>query len=147
MANQLTWLHLSDIHFSGEKRKWDSKRVTESLIADIGLMERANGLLPDLLFFTGDAAYGNLGSKPGQSLCEQFEEARDFLERVRTASSVAIPKENTFLVPGNHDINRQVATPEQFHWLEHERHQRCSCRTASRRRISLGHLRRQVIRI
>jgi hypothetical protein len=39
------------------------------------------------------------------------------LEGVRTAFSTDIPHENVFIVPGNHDVDRTLVTPDQTHWL------------------------------
>lgn len=102
----LTWLHLSDLHACRPRTGWDSAKVTETLIADLRRLDREEGLRPDLIFFTGDAAFGHLGSKPEETLAGQFEEAATFLTAVRRAYVPEVPAENLFLVPGNHDIHR-----------------------------------------
>ena len=102
----LTWLHLSDLHLCNVKTGWDANRVLKGLIPDMQEMEKKHGLSPDFLFFTGDAAFGQLGSKPGEKISDQFDEMEQLLNGVRKAFSHPIPKTNVFLVPGNHDVNR-----------------------------------------
>lgn len=110
----ITWLHLSDLHYCKERTGWDAQRVMRPLIKDLKNMEKAHGLSPDLLFFTGDAAFGEI---PGSPLKRQFAGAHKVLEDVRTAFSNAISKENVFIVPGNHDVDSNKALPELTEWL------------------------------
>jgi Leucine-rich repeat (LRR) protein len=102
----LTWLHLSDLHACKPKTGWDAKRVTNSLCSDLKEMQKERNLRPDLIFFTGDAAYGHLGTSDGKSITEQFREAHDFFTTVRESFDPPIEQRNLFLVPGNHDVNR-----------------------------------------
>lgn len=116
MAMPITWLHLSDLHAS-PRTGWDARRITESLCADLAAMQRKYGLRPDLIFFTGDAAFGQLGTKPGESIAEQFLVANSFLKAVRGAFTPEILQRDMYLVPGNHDVNRQEIDPSQEYWL------------------------------
>ncbi len=102
MAKTLTWLHLSDLHACDPRTGWDAKRVTDTLIADLQKMERAQGLQPDLIFFTGDAAFGQIGKKKGEMIGDQFRTAHDFLTSVRKAFTIEVPQRNLFLVPALH---------------------------------------------
>jgi hypothetical protein len=113
----IAWLHLSDLHNCKARTGWDAHRVLQPLIPDFKKMEQDHGLVPQLLFFTGDAAFGNIGSISGSTLKEQFDGAQELIETARTAFSVPIPKENVFIVPGNHDVNRDEVTPDQTAWL------------------------------
>jgi len=113
-ANSIVWLHLSDLHLCEQKTGWDCHRVLEPLLKDLKEMEGDHGLRPDLIFFTGDAAFGNL---PQSSLAQQYGEVADFLDSVRQAFSVEVPKQNVFLVPGNHDVDRKKATRQLTAWL------------------------------
>ncbi|BCL33999.1 NACHT domain-containing protein [Nostoc sp. MS1] len=106
MAQTLTWLHLSDLHACKPKTGWDARRVTDTLCKDLKKMQERYELRPDLIFFTGDAAYGHIGNSDGKSITEQFREAHDFLTAVRESFEPAIEQRNLFLVPGNHDVNR-----------------------------------------
>jgi len=99
----VTWLHLSDLH-ACERDHWSARRVTETLIADLEHLKESENLVPDFLFFTGDAAFGHLGNGPGETLEDQFGLFEEFLHRV--CAVWALPKENVFLVPGNHDVQR-----------------------------------------
>ncbi|MEM9120095.1 MAG: leucine-rich repeat domain-containing protein [Cyanobacteria bacterium P01_F01_bin.56] len=118
MARTLTWLHLSDLHACKPRTGWDAKPVTDSLCADLKKMQEQQGLRPDLIFFTGDAAFGQIGSQRGEMIADQFREAHDFLETVRNSFAPAIEQRNVFLVPGNHDVNRETITTFEKDWLE-----------------------------
>ncbi|MBD2742364.1 leucine-rich repeat domain-containing protein [Coleofasciculus sp. FACHB-1120] len=117
MAQTLTWLHLSDLHACKPRTGWDAKRVTDTLCKDLKKMQEQYGLRPDLIFFTGDAAFGQIGSGDGKSIAEQFREAHHFLTTVRESFQPAIEQRNIFLVPGNHDINRDRITDFETEWL------------------------------
>jgi Leucine-rich repeat (LRR) protein/predicted MPP superfamily phosphohydrolase len=117
MSQTLTWLHLSDLHACKPRTGWDAKRVTETLCADLRKMQKG-GLRPDLIFFTGDAAFGHIGSDGGKSIAQQFREAHDFLTAVRESFDPVIEQRNVFLVPGNHDVNRSKISKFETQALE-----------------------------
>ena len=117
MPRTITWLHLSDLHACNPVTGWDAKRVLETLVADLRKLQKEHGLQPDLIFFTGDAAFGHLGQEPGKAIGDQFREAHAFLEAVRKSFATEIPQRNVFLVPGNHDVNRTVITDMDTEWL------------------------------
>ncbi len=117
MAQTLTWLHLSDLHACKPKIGWDAKRVTDTLCKDLKKMQEKYGLRPDLIFFTGDAAFGNIGDGGGKSIAEQFREAHDFLTKIRESFEPVIEQRNLFLVPGNHDVHRDRITDFETEWL------------------------------
>jgi predicted MPP superfamily phosphohydrolase len=102
MANTVTWLHLSDLHAS-KRTDWDSAKVRTKLREDLEYMQKEHKLRPDLIFFTGDAAYGQI---PGESLIDQYQEAQKFFEEVRKTFTPEVPQPCFFIVPGNHDVNR-----------------------------------------
>jgi len=114
----ITWLHLSDLHACRPKSGWNAKRVLESLRTDLQRMNRDHGLRPDLIFSTGDAAYGHINNQRGEAISDQFREAEDFLNEVRESFSPIVPKRNLFLVPGNHDVNRTVVTRMNTNWQQ-----------------------------
>src|SRR6185369_1768085 len=116
----LTWLHLSDLHACRTRSGWDAGRITETLVKDLVELQRDHGLRPDLIFFTGDAAFGHLGSAPGQSVEEQFREAGEFLDAVRRAFTPEVPLGDLFLVPGNHDVDRREVLESQTEWLDRQ---------------------------
>lgn len=113
----VVWLHLSDLHNCKSRTGWDAHRVLKPLLKDLQKMETDHGLAPQILFFTGDAAFGNIGNVAGSTLQEQFDGAHQLLEGARAAFSRAIPHENVFIVPGNHDVDREEITDDQTDWL------------------------------
>ena len=118
MSNYITWLHLSDLHYCEPKTGWDASRVLNTLKSDLKRMLDDYGLQPDLIFFTGDAVFGQLKQDAGYNIRDQFEGVANFFEQVRTAFEIEIPRENFFIVPGNHDINREYVTEDQTNWLD-----------------------------
>lgn len=117
MERRICWLHLSDLHSCKAKTGWDANRVLNTLESDLRSLEDEHELRPSFLFFTGDAAYGQLG-RGGNSIKKQFTDAIDFLESIRTLFASEVPKENIFVVPGNHDVNRKKVTADQTNWLD-----------------------------
>ncbi len=107
MRDTLTWLHISDIHFHPSTAWRDD-------IARVGLIEhlrttfaKDDSLRPDLVFCTGDIAFGETGGSP---LADQYGEAREFFDALLAVcgrGGVALPRERLFTVPGNHDVNRR----------------------------------------
>lgn len=118
MKKEITWLHFSDIHVCNPRTSWDYEQVLNSFISDLKRMEKQYQLRPDLIFFTGDAAFGQISEKEGENLADQFEIAEKMFKEVRTTFSKKVPIENFFIVPGNHDINRKVVTVDQTEWLD-----------------------------
>jgi len=117
MPRTVTWLHLSDLHACRPKSGWDAKRVLDALRIDLQTMNRKHDLRPDLIFFTGDAAFGHISNERGEAISDQFREADDFLTAVRETFDPAVPKRNLFLVPGNRDVNRTLITSMDTDWL------------------------------
>lgn len=118
MSKTISWLHISDLHICSPKHGWDADDILASLKRDLLLMQDKYQLEPDFIFFTGDSAFGELGSASGLSIASQFEEAGILFEEVRTLFSAKIPLENMFIVPGNHDVNRREIPESSFAWLD-----------------------------
>jgi predicted ATP-binding protein involved in virulence/predicted phosphodiesterase len=101
------WLHLSDIHFHG-KDNWRDERARRELLTYLaGMFNNGEFARPDLVFCTGDIAFGETGA---QALQKQYESAKGFftdLLRVCGAPGERLPVSRLFVVPGNHDINRK----------------------------------------
>lgn len=103
MAENLTWLHLSDIHFS-PKTEWRDSESRESLLVYLNsLLNEASHPKLDLIFCTGDIAFGE---GRGLLLSEQYKQARDFFDRLLKVCNIS--KDRLFIVPGNHDVNRAL---------------------------------------
>ena len=104
----ITILHLSDIQFGVNHRfgmdvdtfdgKWDT--LLERLKLDLDEMKKDFHLQPDLVVITGDLA--EWGRK------SEFEQVHDFL--VQLAEYLELGRERIVIVPGNHDINRDLCT-------------------------------------
>jgi hypothetical protein len=94
----IRWLHLSDFHFGK-----DALAIEETCLSLLDhVKERMkSGPLPDFLFLTGDLA--NAGKT---TEFEQFN--KTFLLPLQTAISID-HTQRTFIVPGNHDVNRDEA--------------------------------------
>ena len=117
MTKTVTWLHISDTHFCKEIHNWNSEEIFENFFIDIKSMEEEYDLVPDLIFFTGDVAFGQDNSK-ALFLKDQYTEAHEFIDKVSSSFSKNVPKTNIFIVPGNHDVNRTIITPDQTDWLK-----------------------------
>jgi predicted MPP superfamily phosphohydrolase/energy-coupling factor transporter ATP-binding protein EcfA2 len=95
--NEITILHLSDIHF---KKKKDEENKTFRQKVQQRLVEAVTGHLEehkklDFVAITGDIAFS--GKK------KEYDEAFTFLSGLKEV----LPKETEFLaVPGNHDVDR-----------------------------------------
>jgi hypothetical protein len=100
---RLQFLHISDLHAKGprEREPWRRRRVPgdtwrrhlETLLQEEGLVH--------FVFFTGDAAQSG---KP-----DEYAEVTDFLHALCDELGVAMDR--LFVVPGNHDIDRDVQRP------------------------------------
>ncbi|MGA1791258.1 MAG: metallophosphoesterase, partial [bacterium] len=113
----ITWLHISDLHVCHPKYGTNHQEVTEKLVEDLRRLKEEHGLFADMIFFTGDAAFGQIEEEEGKSLPVQYAKANRFLESIRTTYGEDFPKSNIFIVPGNHDINLAVDNKSLFLWL------------------------------
>jgi tetratricopeptide (TPR) repeat protein/predicted MPP superfamily phosphohydrolase len=104
MSRVITWLHLSDLH-AGDPSNWEASQVTDTLLDDLLLLKKDNGLIPDFIVFTGDVAYGQPSDAESGAMSSQYALAQQFFDSVRHPFEV--PLENLFIVPGNHDVNRK----------------------------------------
>jgi len=117
-ARTVTWLHFSDLHLCQPKTGWDAEHVITTLQADIKRVREESNLRPDLIFFTGDAAFGHLGKDHGHSISSQFDEAIMLFRQIVEGLFPVVPVENVFLVPGNHDVNRNEVPAATTQWLD-----------------------------
>ncbi|MEO8613533.1 MAG: metallophosphoesterase [Luteolibacter sp.] len=113
MIPHFTWLHLSDLHVKASSR-WESDRVTNSLVRELRDYHKNEGLYPDAIFFTGDAAFGSV---EGEKIEQQYEAFANFLDAIRQAFTPEIDKSRIFLVPGNHDVDRTSVARSSTEWL------------------------------
>jgi len=117
MARNITWLHISDLHTNNPKHGWEYDIVTDQLLLDLHVMENDHNLIPDFIFFTGDAAFGQRSNKAGENLSDQYIHFAKFLDSVRTSFTKNVPKKNIFIVPGNHDVNIKKHGQGLIAWL------------------------------
>jgi 3',5'-cyclic AMP phosphodiesterase CpdA len=103
----LIWLHLSDLHAG--RPKWDAGRVTATLVADLKRLA-GQGLRPDLLFFTGDAAFGRGEKEPVESLDQQFDFAADLLTAARQGPPGRAPAPLQGAEPQRQELERHMAS-------------------------------------
>jgi len=107
----LTLLHLSDIHFRNRKTgaQFDLEaQLRRSMLNDIE-SKPAHGASYDGLLITGDIAFS--GKK------EEYDRARAWLDEIYSKAGV-LPV-NTYVIPGNHDVNREMVVKEGAIWNNH----------------------------
>lgn len=97
----ITWIHLSDWHEGEGSEYFDKQVVRDALIADISEREQISPDLKkiDFIIFSGDVTFS------GQE--EEYEAAKKNLFEPLMAATRLIP-ERLFIVPGNHDLDRNV---------------------------------------
>jgi predicted phosphodiesterase len=97
--DKVCWLHISDWHQRGSDFEEDRRFVRNRLIEDIENRRKLNSVLGQLDFvvFSGDLAFSGKES-------EYRTAGSEFLDPVLKAAELS--KENLFLVPGNHDVDR-----------------------------------------
>jgi hypothetical protein len=92
----ISWIHLSDIHAT-DRRHWLQHEVLRGLPEAIEDCTKTYDISPDFLFVTGDLTdRGNAGG---------FRIAWDLV--IRIAQDCGIQRDNIFVVPGNHDVDRE----------------------------------------
>jgi len=101
-----SWLHLSDLHFGhGDKTYgWDQKTVLSLLLQDVrkALTDWPELPRPQAILLTGDIAFSG-GTISGS----EYHDAQKFLADL--VEILKIDRDKVFLVPGNHDVQRDVA--------------------------------------
>ena len=104
-----TWVHLSDIHMGhgDATHKWDQRLVLAKLLEDLRLVSERGVPSPNAVFVTGDVAFsggGSLGSG-GAANTEYADAARWLADAAR---AVGVATDSVYVVPGNHDVDRNV---------------------------------------
>ncbi len=106
----LTFLHLSDIHFTTEDADSQFDRdneIREALLDDLGVQGRSDF---DAILITGDIAY--------HGLKDEFDRASRWFDQIREKTNV--PAELLFSVPGNHDIDQNQVKEDSLLWDGHK---------------------------
>jgi predicted phosphodiesterase len=107
MNNTLTWLHLSDLHLTckSKDKDWTVKSINQDIVIK-SLLEAIDDLLikkgqnPDIIFITGDLVHG------GKE--DEYQVAEEFCKKLLEITG--LNKQSLFIVPGNHDVNREKVT-------------------------------------
>jgi predicted MPP superfamily phosphohydrolase len=102
---QITWLHISDLHWR-KSQAYGAQIVARALLEDLKHRDKiANGgelSHIDFILFTGDLAFA---SRPAE-----YKLARQFLSELLQIARVR--KSRLFIIPGNHDVDREAISPE-----------------------------------
>ncbi len=109
----LTWLHISDFHFRAAD-SYDRDVVLSALIRPVRRF-REGGRAPDVIFATGDIAYSGKD--------EEYAAATEFFDALLNATG--LDRSRLFLVPGNHDVNRDLGIGLAMTLESRDRRRRC----------------------
>ena len=96
-TNQLTWLHLTDIHIGMKEQSWLFPGIKSIFLEDLKSLHEKCGDW-DLVLFTGDLT--QRGTK------EQFEQVDRFLQELWSYFAELGCHPKLLAVPGNHDLVR-----------------------------------------
>jgi serine/threonine protein kinase/predicted MPP superfamily phosphohydrolase len=96
----ITWLHISDLHFQ-TSQAYDANVVLQALLKDVAKHVSLDRLRPDFIAITGDIAFS------GKS--DEYDLARRFFDDLLRITG--LEKDRLFLVPGNHDVDRDLVSP------------------------------------
>lgn len=91
----IRWLHISDLHLGSDGA------VTAMLRDELPIFLKKEGLKCDYVFCTGDIRTANANPN------DFTDDMAAFLKQI--CEAVEITTERLFIVPGNHDVNRDVA--------------------------------------
>lgn len=103
--NKYSILHISDIHRGPNS---DLNNLYESLVHDSTVYEREGIMKPSIIVVSGDIAEGAEGSGAETIIKRQYKEAGEFLNKL-TTYFLNGDKSRLVMVPGNHDMNREVS--------------------------------------
>ncbi len=93
----VTWLHISDLHFR-DINEYNNSIIREAFKQDIQSFCQENDLSVDIIFVTGDIAFA------GKS--NEYTLATSFFNELLELTNIS--KEQLFIIPGNHDVDRQA---------------------------------------
>jgi len=106
-------IHISDIHFRLDEigtAMDPNHHLRNVLLRDAKNMCDRLGATPDLLAISGDIAYA--GNK------QEYDFALQWLEKF--CKQCGLKKENIFVIPGNHDVVRSIASREGIQMLHRD---------------------------
>lgn len=94
---KIRWIHFSDLHLN--KTGTETKRLRRNLVNYLERMDKKF----DYAFLTGDIRYAPSGDFP--------TDARNQIETI--CSAIALPEKHLFIVPGNHDVDRECTEKDE----------------------------------
>lgn len=98
----------------------DQGQVLRPFLADLRRISLERSLVPDVVVFSGDLAFGAVQSS---TLEEQYGRVLEFFDEVAAAVGKDRHTLPFFCVPGNHDLDRKLITPADTAWIsEQESH-------------------------
>lgn len=104
--NKVSILHISDLH-KGEND--DYQNLLSSIENDIDKCVKDNGIKkPDIIVISGDIVKGAEGVNAEAEIDKQYDETKSFLESLVNLFLNG-DKTRIIIVPGNHDINREIS--------------------------------------
>ncbi len=92
MTEEIKWLHISDLHVYQKGDDSGTNLLREKLLKYL----KDNDLKFHLLFITGDLVFQNR---------EYDDKLEEFIDKLKKHLQ---DKNNIFIVPGNHDLSREV---------------------------------------
>jgi len=99
-SRPIRWLHLSDFHFAA-REGWDRRRTLKALLEYL-TSRKKEGWRPDFVFATGDIA--NSGK------IAEYDQATLFFRELAKVLEIDLARD-LFLIPGNHDVDRDAKGP------------------------------------
>jgi len=95
--NKFSWLLISDLHLKSDYATWNQSVVLRDLVRDI---QNRTDDHPTVKFIivSGDLAHGGKH--------EEYDRVESFLDDL--VSAVQLSRSDVFVVPGNHDIDREI---------------------------------------
>lgn len=110
-----TWIHISDIHIGHGDSEYQENQslVLRSLRGDIKHVSQNFSLIPNAIFVTGDIAFS-----ANTRNTNEYKEATEWLTSV--GSLVGLSNKQIYVIPGNHDVQRNFAKDDGDinRWLE-----------------------------
>lgn len=110
MEYLFSWIHLSDMHMGhgNSADYFDQATVCDALVRDVasllGRTELKTVPQPRAIFVTGDVAFSG-----GLRSSTEYSDASTWLAKLATTSGCA--PSDIYIVPGNHDVERETAVP------------------------------------
>ncbi len=98
-SSSINILHISDIHFKNEKYFLNRDHIERNIFSTIQRHIIESSIYPDCLVITGDIAWSGKRS--------EYKLAMNFLQNL--INLISINDIRVFIVPGNHDVNREIA--------------------------------------